>query len=802
MTSTTNHTPTESQNELALQSLWIPGSSHSLCTQEPGTPFRTVGFFDSPRALLDAAAKLHTGNVWFGVNAMTKQRKGRGGANDVVSVVALCADYDWADPDAHKDADLPDELEVRRIVDSMVPSPTLVVESGHGVNLFWALTDELDAVTGRRLSDGFFRYMEAEYGLHNDRGDLASILRVPGTYNHKSEPVVEVFVARYDHDEGYVPKWIRDNAWLPEPGRPLPPAVAVRPGTPAQLHVGVADDRKLPTSNYDPTPKDWIDDNYDPYLGLMRLGWQAGPQRGDSEELTRPGKSGIHGTSATFHHDSKVCSIYTSTVDPAYPAVGKIGRDGQTLIMTPLDVWMVENGFSNVSDAMREIRKMMPRTPPPPTEREHRETEVEEPGRRAAPALNLPDSFWESRDVLAHIKQAAWSRSCSPDAVLAGVMARYSATVPPQVKLPHDGTLDLFFVVQGHSGSGKSKAGKCARAVVDLDRIKGVMMDRNVGSGEGLAEAFFEWIDEDGKPCGPQKKGATKVRTMHGLHFSTDEGSALQASAGRANSILIPTLCSAWMGEPIGHLLADPTKSRMIDPMTVRVSAEIRIQTAHGWKLFDEAFASTGLSQRMVCVSAIDPKISERFQDGFVPPEWPGTLRLARPTIIAGERILSYCPQIGALLAQEAAAVHDPSWSGSPLDTHRTLSALKLAGILCLWDDRTEISETDFSLASQIIDIHVANRNVLRATQTVAQHEARMTRVTLAAEQEVAVMNAKETEMLGKTVAFLRAKIRAGEYPNKRTLNAAKRAHFEDAKTLLEEEGVWPQSASRNPEGV
>lgn len=790
MTDTEHHTTPED----ALASLWAEGSHHSLCAQEPGTPFRTVGFYDNPEDLMAAARQLASSNVWWGVNATTPQRKGRGGDTDIVSVCALHADYDWHDNEAHSDADLPDELKVRAAVDTMVPAPTHIIESGHGFNLHWNLSEVLDPAEGKQLSDGFFRYMEATYDLKNDRTDMASILRVPGTYNHKSEPVMEVIVARADND-GYDPAHISDNYWLPEPETPRPIQIEANEAFKAPATI---------TARYDndETPVEFMKRNHNVHNWLQRQGWQAGTIRGEEEQMTRPGKDARHGTSATMHHDTNIVNIYTTTIDPTWAG---IGHQSQTVLtLNGFDAWMIENGYNNVSDASRAIRQLMPTKTRPPAQTSANETG---PGDETADHdstanLNLPDTFWETRDTLAHIKQAAWARSCSPDAVLAGVIARYSASLPPQIKLPLDGTLDVFFVVQGHSGAGKSKAGKTARAVTNLENIKGVMMDRNVGSGEGLAEAFFEWLDEDDRPCGPNKKGARKVRTRHGLHFSTDEGAALQASAGRANSILIPTLCAAWMGEPIGQLLADPTKSRMIDPMTVRVSAEIRIQTAHGWKLFDEAFASTGLSQRMVCVSAIDPQIAHNYQTGKTPPEWPGPLNLPRPTIVGGERVLTYCPAIQNLLAQEAAAVHDPTWVGSPLDTHRTLSAIKIAAILALWENRTEISQQDFDIASQILDTHTANRTILKASQTEARRIARETKVTHTAEQEVAVMNAKEAEMLGKTVAFLRDKIRAGKYPLKRNLSAAKRAYYAEARTKLEDEGIWPEPTGNNPTGL
>jgi hypothetical protein len=452
---------------------------------------------------------------------------------------------------------------------------------------------------------------------------------------------------------------------------------------------------------------------------------------------------------------------------------------------------------SSVSEAMSIIRKtLMPQSAPvtglsgvlPSEEQATGSTEG------ASTALNLPEEFWSARPVLEHIRQAAWSMSASPDAVLAGVMARYSANIPPPIRLPRMGTLDVFFVIAGHSGSGKSSAGKVAGQLYPGNYAdRGVMMDRQVGSGEGLAEAFFEWRDEDGQPCSATKKGATKVLAKWGMHFATDEGAALTASAGRSGSILIPTLCAAWMGESIGQLLADPSKSRMIGPMKVRLAAEVRIQTAHGYKLFAEEYASTGLSQRMICVTAVDPSIHERYEAGIAPPDWPGQLDLPHPTIVGSETVLRLCPELVGLFARFAAEAHNPNWAGDPLDTHAALSTLKVASILALWEDRLDVTMEDWNLAEIVLLSHRAVRSMLQATKIQADNQRRVTSVTMEAEKVVAIDDAKHKHLMRRTVEAIKALIDAGEFPSKNKLSRPQREVYEEAKLILEAQGLWPK---------
>lgn len=541
------------------------------------------------------------------------------------------------------------------------------------------------------------------------------------------------------------------------------------------------------------SPADWARQNVSIADELHAAGWTYIETKGGDTYWCRPGKNPRDGHSAILHDDSPLV-IWSTSAPMEFWRVGRDNPDGSRSL-SPLEVYAACHHSGDVRAASRHIRKeMMPRPEPRP------ETPVSDPGSTAmqveeeqSSELNLPDEFWASRPVLEHIRTAAWSMSCSPDAVLAGVMARYSANIPVPIQLPQMGTLDIFFVIAGHSGGYKSKAGKVAGQLYRGNYAeRGVMMDRQVGSGEGLAEAFFDWQDEDGNPCGPTKKGARKVRTRWGLHFATDEGQALTASAGRMNSILIPTLCAAWMGESIGQLLADPTKSRMIDPMTVRISAEVRIQTAHGYKLFADEYASTGLAQRMICVYSLDPSIYARFQAGIPLPDWPGELVLPHPAVVGERMVLQLAPEIAGFFAESAAAGHNPNWAGDPLDTHANLSRLKVAAILALWESRTTVETADWDLAGMVMDSHRAVRRKLQSTKIQADYERRVTKVTLDAEAAVAVEDAKHKALLKDTVEFLSDIIARGETPKKRDLSAKKRTVYEEARRILEAQGLWP----------
>jgi hypothetical protein len=120
----------------------------------------------------------------------------RGGAADSAALPALWADLDLAGP-GHAEQDLPpDEAAGRAIIAATgLPEPTIWVHSGGGLYPIWLLeqphtltADNLD--DAKRLAKDWQRVIEhaaASLGWRYGRGvgDLARVLRIPGTVNRK-----------------------------------------------------------------------------------------------------------------------------------------------------------------------------------------------------------------------------------------------------------------------------------------------------------------------------------------------------------------------------------------------------------------------------------------------------------------------------------------------------------------------------------------------------------------------------------------------------------------------------------------
>lgn len=74
--------------------------------------------------------------------------------------------------------------------DSNLPSPTHIVDSGGGLHVYWAL-DNFLATTVWQENAKKLKGIAEQYGLLADparTADIASVLRVPGTLNHKYDP--------------------------------------------------------------------------------------------------------------------------------------------------------------------------------------------------------------------------------------------------------------------------------------------------------------------------------------------------------------------------------------------------------------------------------------------------------------------------------------------------------------------------------------------------------------------------------------------------------------------------------------
>jgi hypothetical protein len=113
--------------------------------------------------------------------------------------VAAATTVLWADIDAKAMADGGKEEAWYRL-SGFTPSPSIIVDSGNGYHGYWLL----NTTVAWRQAEAIMRAIAEEIGA--DRVyDAPRILRIPGTFNHKSDPPTPVRLMRFDRERLYRP---------------------------------------------------------------------------------------------------------------------------------------------------------------------------------------------------------------------------------------------------------------------------------------------------------------------------------------------------------------------------------------------------------------------------------------------------------------------------------------------------------------------------------------------------------------------------------------------------------------------
>jgi hypothetical protein len=315
---------------------------------------------------------------------------------------------------------------------------------------------------------------------------------------------------------------------------------------------------------------------------------------------------------------------------------------------------------------------------------------------------NLPDELWTRRPYLTHIRQAAFSRYASPDAYLGDVLVRQAAAMSHSIRLPaivgSVSALNLYLAQIGTTGSGKSSSfTEAARLFAKNDRLKEIP----AGSGEGLVEAYFEMVDEQ-TDDGKAKK--VKKQTRHNLIARIDEGQALtQRNNRNGGSTFLSTIRSMWTGGLAGETNATIERKRSLPAESYSLGLTFGFQPAVIGPLL--ADVETGTPQRFLCLSTTCPSIPSDA------PEWPG--ELPRPNIIEdlethqGEDGYTLFFTVEQEIRDEITSEHIARQQGlvatDPMDSHRNLHKLKIAGLLAYMDSRLHINTEDWELAETIL---------------------------------------------------------------------------------------------------
>ncbi|CAM3283798.1 bifunctional DNA primase/polymerase [Mycobacterium intermedium] len=323
---------------------------------------------------------------------------------------------------------------------------------------------------------------------------------------------------------------------------------------------------------------------------------------------------------------------------------------------------------------------------------------------------NLPEEFWAAHPVLTHIRDAAHRGLNSADAVLGAILARLAAHVDPAVtvdtgiKAPMP--LSMFVGLVSSAGGGKSSACAAAERLLELclpDPLTPNLIaahetpvERPVGTGPGVAEAFMGTVVDPGDPTGKIKR---REQVGHKLLLHSDEGAGLVAGildTKNANRIG-PVLRAAWTGSVLGDGNASADRRRVVRDYVVGLVAGFQLEALAALSTAEQM--EYGTPQRFLYLAATDPAIPDDA------PVDPGQLEVKLPT-----RPLRYSDelqqQVRAEVLHRARGLADDE---DPMHAHRPAMTARLAALLVVLCDpgRTVIEAGDVQLAEMLLNISV-----------------------------------------------------------------------------------------------
>lgn len=165
-----------------------------------------------------------------------KRASQRAKNDEVLGVPGLWVDLDFQSGTAHKKQNLPTEDEAREFIVGLTAlgaQPSIIVRSGHGFQLWWLWEHVVMFTTAEGRALGSAAQQEWVYGvreLARTRGwdvdatiDLARVMRMPSTFNHKSDPPIQCVIVEQSPVR-YTPET------LPRLGGLTPASAAAKPG--------------------------------------------------------------------------------------------------------------------------------------------------------------------------------------------------------------------------------------------------------------------------------------------------------------------------------------------------------------------------------------------------------------------------------------------------------------------------------------------------------------------------------------------------------------------------------------------
>jgi hypothetical protein len=457
-----------------------------------------TGFHEAAQVAAQLAAAGE--DVYVGI--ATRQRPlgsgKRGGAADCLSLPAVFADIDYGP--THDNPNVPADRDAAlALVDKVPIRPTMTVDSGYGLHVYWGLDTPTPAARARRLLacwKTLWTQTATDAGVHVDLGvfDLGRVLRVAGTINYKHGDQRPVVILDADPARRYTADELEEYA---------PVTTSVSGGT---------------TGHWKPLDRDQLHPaDLAALEALERLGGHSPFVSDGAVCVTRPGK--VAGTSATVGYIAPgVVKVWT----PNWPGLGENIYDADQLTA-------IANGETPTDDRRPD------RGADPHADRGHQEV-------AERPELDRAALYGLAGDVVRTIEPHS---EADPAALLVSFLAAFGNAVGSGPHARADGADHPArispIVVGASSKARKGTAWRNVRRILaaaepdwaDFRILSGL------SSGEGLIAAVADPTeDKDGNPVG----GVDDKR----LFVIEEEFARVLTVAGRDGNTLSALVRQAW----------------------------------------------------------------------------------------------------------------------------------------------------------------------------------------------------------------------------------------------------------------
>jgi len=535
--------------------------------------------------------------------------------------------------------------------------------------------------------------------------------------------------------------WCYDVAplpdWLLTLLRPIERSIAVHPSQPRPQSSGVVGNA------------DWLRDHWDWIEVLEGQGYDVVRTSGDRVFLRHP--TATSEWSCTVDPADGRMNAYSTNM-PSALRDAQINRDG-SVSWSPYDWFVATQHEGNYSAATSEINRR--REPLGGGSRRERAAGTAAPDQEGTdvPLLFMPPEWYQQRTWMAACYQMAAAVGGSPSAHLLAFMARWATLIPPGYSIPPingaPSSFDLLGVIAGTSGSGKTSPMRNAAELLPVER-KDLRLGLGIGSGEGIIEAFYGFVEverDDGKK-GPKERR----KTIAGVNFSVSEGLIFAELAGRGGTTHVTRLCDAWSGAALSTANASAETFRHIDVNQYRLTLVMGIQADMAHELMNDSSASQGFVGRLLFAWAEEPRISPRPRTPER-PDLPVPPRIGTADVYA-QTYLDY-PQ--AVYDEIQAASDARVGTNVPVeDHHHDLLRCKVAGILALMEGRTTVTVNDWALATDIVSVSANVRTHLYAHRLQRRRDERHNQAAARAEVEIVVDDIKERKGVASMAETIR----------------------------------------------